>query len=212
MDTLSESYVQLLLDAALWAGAPDQERSELHRLVAERANALAHASKGAPCGAVHRADERMRVAHATLLQSVCTAAGMQSAALTEAHTTTFLVNLMCTGRDASAEERNLARRASAAAVAAIRDAAPHNRVVCPLALAVLATMRAALADGEGVLTYEHVLIMHRAVAAVFSAGDVATSVRRARLVVELMGSSHFDRAWDGVCAYEGAARGGSGSA
>lgn len=203
MEVLPDADVHFLLDASSWAGAHERDREELRRCVAERASAAAHAAKGGTYARACAADVSLRDAYARLLQATCVGAGMSGATMSDTNLLTFIANLVCTGKDAGVDERSLAKRTAAQAVYGIREHIAGGRGnAVSVALAVLSGMRKSLAGRDGLLTYENVLCFHRAVGVIFAPGDVVANVRRARLVVMLMGAEHFEPVWDGLLAYE----------
>lgn len=202
---LPDADARLLLDASLWVGVPENERTELQRAMRSRAAALTDAQRGASWAAAHEADTLVRRAFSQLYARVAQDAGLPPGALSDAQAQHFMTRLLCSDGDASPQERGLAARSAIAAVSAMRsvEAMHRHRVTTRLALMVLAGIRRAMRNAStGALAFDETLIMHRALGMVFSTPDVVANARRVRLVATVLQGASFETAWDYVRAYE----------
>lgn len=201
---LPDADARLLLDASLWMGVPENERTALQRAMSSRAAALANAQRGAPWVAAHEADLLMRRAFSELYARVAHEAGLPLGALTDAQAQNFLTRLLCSEGDASPLERGLATKTAISSVSAMRsaEAMQPNRFTTRIALMVLAGVRRSMRGVSGVLAFDDTLSMHRAVGLVFSTSDVVSNARRARLVVTVVQGASFETLWDNLRSYE----------
>lgn len=201
---LPNSDARLLLDASLWMGVPENERTELQGAMRLRDAAAAEAHRGASWEAAHAADTLVRRAFSQLYARVAADAGLPSGELTDAQTQHFMVRLLCSDGDVSASERGLATKSAIAAVSAMRsvEATHKRRATTRLALIVLASMRRTMRNTSGALAFDNTLCMHRAVGAVFSTPDVEGNARRVRVVASILQGGSFESVWDHLRSYE----------
>ena len=196
--------MRLLLDASLWMGVPENERTELQGAMRLREGAAAEAARGCSWEAAHAADKLVRKSFSRLYARVAAEAGLPAEAVTDAQAQHFMVRLLCSDGDVSACERGLATKSAIAAVSAMRsvEAMHIGRPTTRLALMVLASVRRTMRSATGALAFDNTLCMHRAAAFVFSTPDVDGNARRARAVASILQGGSFELVWDHLRSYE----------
>lgn len=203
---LPSEDVRALLRAAAPLGLQERERVALARALESRDVAMEAGVRGEPLSAAAAADAELREAAARALAS---AARLVRFALPtradaqpglpgwEAELHRFLTALLCSSRDASADERALAARTSAACCEGVRaQAGPlRGRVAVQSALIALFALRRVLEDEGGCLRYAGASLLHRAALHTFSSETVCANASRARAAALCAnGSVDFDTA------------------
>lgn len=193
-------HVQLILDASTWIGIPESERTSVQRAITERQKTIEAAGNGAPFSAVAIKDDALRAAVEVLYARVMAECRIppRDDALAG-----FIVGLLCSGADASTQERSIASRTAAEAIEDIRVNKADSKYIVRTAISVLCGLRRVLLEDTGILTYRNTLSLHRAAKAIFSTPHYAHNARRARLVtLAARGTMEFEGLWELTQAYE----------